>query len=892
MAVRNESVRISAIDDFTSPVARMSAAAALFKRQLDDINGTNVDVNRGLIDTARSVNTVGDSTRRTSADINQFSGRLRIMADAALTLGPATLPIAAIAVPAITGLASAFGFAAIGAGSAIVAFQGVGDALSAVNKAQLEPTAANLAAARQAMDQISAPAREFVRELNGMDAAFTAVRDAAAEGFFSQLTPALADVEAALPRVASLFESVAGAVGKVGAEAIESLTGPEWADFFSFIQAEAPRALSDLGAAVGSVAHGMAELWMAFSPLNRDFNGWLRDAAAGFDKWAQGLSQTEGFQEFVDYIRTSGPQVAEAFAAIGNAVLQVVQAISPLGGPVLQVITQFANALATLADSDLGTPLFATAAGLAAVGRAGRLLGVTSTGVAGLVGSLRQLALVGVFVGAVKGIQTLDDALQSLFNRDIDQSKLPESISALASGRVPDDLEKMTGHLKNLDAAFLGLQDKAFGWLPGSTAVEEATDEIGKLDEQLAHLVESGQGDTAAAAFETIQAEAEKAGVSTDTVRESFEQYLAAVDNAAPRGAGLREFFTGGAEAAQEMTSSVQSLSDALAGLSGWLDRREALQGFQEAMRALNESIAGGKSGEWAANVNAVGRSLVQVASTLQGGARFKFIDDSISQLREMANDAGPKAQAEVRGLINQLRKLSGTKGEPKVGVRDEEFRAKVGANERRLRALAALEAHPNLDLNDADFQRRFGLTKKDLAFLNAYMASPAARLEGDVAGQIASVRNALNALNGQTSTVYINTVRTVRDVGAGRPQIGGVTKAEGGLITGPGTTTSDSIPAWLSNREYVVRAAAVDHYGVDFLHNLNAMRLAGGGQVVAQPTSGTTRVSVNTATGPLVVSGTLQTPWGPTTIEGIAREVARAEIGAERRHQRRLDRD
>jgi tape measure domain-containing protein len=49
---------------------------------------------------------------------------------------------------------------------------------------------------------------------------------------------------------------------------------------------------------------------------------------------------------------------------------------------------------------------------------------------------------------------------------------------------------------------------------------------------------------------------------------------------------------------------------------------------------------------------------------------------------------------------------------------------------------------------------------------------------------------------------------------------------ASGGLITGPGSTTSDSIFARLSNFEYVMRASAVKFYGVDFMHAINALRL------------------------------------------------------------------
>lgn len=43
-----------------------------------------------------------------------------------------------------------------------------------------------------------------------------------------------------------------------------------------------------------------------------------------------------------------------------------------------------------------------------------------------------------------------------------------------------------------------------------------------------------------------------------------------------------------------------------------------------------------------------------------------------------------------------------------------------------------------------------------------------------------------------------------------------------GGNVTGPGTGTSDSILAWLSNGEYVIRAKAVEAYGVRMLDALN----------------------------------------------------------------------
>jgi TP901 family phage tail tape measure protein len=62
---------------------------------------------------------------------------------------------------------------------------------------------------------------------------------------------------------------------------------------------------------------------------------------------------------------------------------------------------------------------------------------------------------------------------------------------------------------------------------------------------------------------------------------------------------------------------------------------------------------------------------------------------------------------------------------------------------------------------------------------------------------------------------------------GGSSPGAGGkVGAASGGFIFGPGTSISDSIPAMLSNGEYVVRAAVVQKLGRGYFDGLNAGRL------------------------------------------------------------------
>ena len=50
------------------------------------------------------------------------------------------------------------------------------------------------------------------------------------------------------------------------------------------------------------------------------------------------------------------------------------------------------------------------------------------------------------------------------------------------------------------------------------------------------------------------------------------------------------------------------------------------------------------------------------------------------------------------------------------------------------------------------------------------------------------------------------------------------------GSVAGPGGPKDDMVPAWLSDGEFVMKAASVKKYGVGFMHDVNAMRLAKGG--------------------------------------------------------------
>jgi len=115
--------------------------------------------------------------------------------------------------------------------------------------------------------------------------------------------------------------------------------------------------------------------------------------------------------------------------------------------------------------------------------------------------------------------------------------------------------------------------------------------------------------------------------------------------------------------------------------------------------------------------------------------------------------------------------------------------------------------------------------------------------------------------------------------------------KARGGVIHGPGTSTSDSILARLSRGEYVIRASAVKRYGVGLLNKLNHLELpkfATGGLVPpmvptmsSAPTSSSNVATVNLSLGSNTYA--IQTQ-NVDVVQALTKAVAREALKSGRR--------
>jgi hypothetical protein len=231
-----------------------------------------------------------------------------------------------------------------------------------------------------------------------------------------------------------------------------------------------------------------------------------------------------------------------------------------------------------------------------------------------------------------------------------------------------------------------------------------------------------------------------------------------------------------------------------------------------------------------------------------QVNAEWQRGHGSIAKLAEAMGLSSTEAAA----LADQLVKMPS----PKVKFRMDKADATTDLNAFN----AALKKTPNahkvtlnaLSESGEAVLAAFGLKIKRLPNGKVVITAK----NGQALSAIASVQNAVNGLQGKSigigiyKTTYLNTVRAPGTAADGKKYPGVTPNAKGGLIrrfaegggvanipyggsvTGPGTGTSDSIPALLSNGEYVIRADSVRKYGLGLFDRINAGKYAKGGKV------------------------------------------------------------
>ncbi len=286
---------------------------------------------------------------------------------------------------------------------------------------------------------------------------------------------------------------------------------------------------------------------------------------------------------------------------------------------------------------------------------------------------------------------------------------------------------------------------------------------------------------------------------------------------------------------------------------------REASRGYEESLRTATESLDTQRKALADQRIATLG---IKDATDQQRDSALRWADAQITAGAglDISTEAGSRNQRNLDGIAEKAKNAAvenfknGQSIEDvtkKLGSAREAFVAtgtRMGLTTQAANTLADqlglttsnvsrltenLNAVPRqttarVDAETAAAQQNVQATAARLDAIDGRRANTSVTADvGSALFGISQVQTALGSLRDKTITLTTNRL----DSGTVNPGLAG-----GGPVYGPGTSTSDSIPAYLSVGEYVVKAAAVAKYGMTFFDRVNAMRFADGGGVGRVP--------------------------------------------------------
>lgn len=829
------------IGDATINVNANTTAAALAIRGLTrDANGQLRDLRGRFVSESRLIN---NSLNSVTGGSNRFREALDELKGAALLLSPALIPIAVQAAP----IAASVGAAAIAVGAFAAAAAGQATAITEAADAEKKY--------EDAVDQHGATSKQAAQAQNAY------VRQ------IQQMPPATRVAAAALSSLKDQYQhwsdSLAGSTMPVATKAFETFSAvfPKLTPLVTGASGQLNRFVTI--AAGGIASPGLDALITRFSQFS---TGALEKANDGLIRFTRTLNTgkiSSGAGAFMEFVRANGPIVKETLQNVMQALLHVAQAATNVGPGLLTVVNIFANLVSALppsvVTSILQLALALKAVKIAAAGMAAARGGIVAftaatmamqAAAAGATGVFPRLAAaIGAMSRATKvavagtGIGLLLIALTELSQRGSqappDVDKLTSSLRQLGStGHATGEAVKAFG--KDLDGLYGRVRsltdptttDKVQQFLVGwtgwdSTPVKEAKANLDSVDQALANLVKNGQSDLAAAAVRRLTAEYGKGGRDTSEFTSKLNDYKGALADAkfeqqlAAQAMGL--FGT----QAQQTSAKLAEQKASADGL------RQAVQALNEVNRQALDAQAAFEGSIDSASAAAVKYGDVWLANggkldvtTEKGRAAYAALSDLSAKTNE--------ATAAARESGSSWTAVSGTfeKGRQQL-IKNA---IQMGLNETAAKALAdRILKTPDktafLKGDLADLRTKLATAKTALA--NA-PSSKTAAIRGDISDlqhKIALAQNALSNLDGYSATtwIYTNYATPHHMAGGGLVQLasGGPVQRfpGGGKVRGPGTATSDSVPAMLSDGEFVIRAAAVREYGAGMFAALNALQ-------------------------------------------------------------------
>ncbi|KKI55473.1 Phage tail length tape-measure protein [Staphylococcus equorum subsp. equorum] len=190
----------------------------------------------------------------------------------------------------------------------------------------------------------------------------------AAGNFGSGLIAVLTNLAPLTEWVSKGFENMGKSFNK-WATSVEGSTAIQ--DFTSFVKTNLPI----IGEIFGSTFRGIFNLMKAFAPNSQVIFESLAQMAKRFEQWSATIAESDGFQQFIQYVQENGPKLISLIGEIIKVIVNIGIALAPLGAKVLDVALSFTTWLEELTRTQ---PVAAALIGIV-TGLAGAFIALTPT---------------------------------------------------------------------------------------------------------------------------------------------------------------------------------------------------------------------------------------------------------------------------------------------------------------------------------------------------------------------------------------------------------------------------------------------------------------------------------------------------------------------------------
>lgn len=854
-------------DDVTITVSVNNQTAAGFR----DVNGRLRDMN------GRFAVTAGEMQRnsaRTTAAVNGMRASL-------LSLAPAAIPVAAAMAPIVVQAGAAtLAVAAFGA-AVIPQISNLSDAAKAQTKyteavkqyGRGSKQAADAALAQQrtlasmpVTTQRAAVAWQGLRDefqaFSDSTSDFTMVPVEKSFAVLGQIIPKLTPMaRGAASQLDRLVTTAGGAVNTAGFDVLSEKVS----DF-------ANNALKNAIDKTISFSRALSE-GNAHGPIASFFD-YAREQGPAVKDLLTNVAQA------VSNLMEGASQAGPGLLTLVNAMAKLVASVPPeLVGNLMQIYAAFK--LIKLAGAGIGT----MAGSFATLGTSITALRTASTaaggGLTGMNAALNTLSTGGKAMLAAGAVGALVLVMHQLSDNKapVAVDELTTSLNTLATtgkvtGALSANMDEMATSIamvsKGASDNGLATMISDFGsWVGLATGpgISDAKKNVEAWDKVMANNVRSGNTKEAAAQYEILRkawiagggslTELDEAttGYKNSLADQKFEAQMAAeamgvfgtaAQNTSATLAAQQQSADGLRASIVALNDTNRSAYDAQIGFEAGLDGLTAA--FKENGATLDIHTEKGRANGTAMSQAAKAQDEM-IASGLAAGESLSSMTKKSGELREsmmrLALDAFDGNKAKATEYVNTL---LGVPGDIKTLVKLERESAIQGLQDVQ----AEITKTPGSKeitvsaLNGAAIRALEAVGLKTRTLQDGRTAVYTAN--GQALGGIGAVARALNALDGKTANTWTyHNIKTRYSVAGSIPKgqslhdvvgaTGGLYTgkafryADGGPVRGPGTGTSDDVPApWLSNGEFVMKTAAVQKYGERFMQSINDGQFEGAG--------------------------------------------------------------